>query len=126
MDAAPGPALLESETPLRSPAPLHRSARRTPVFRWHAKVALVGLVFVLGLLQGTRTALGLAPLASPPAPADVSAPPARELDPIRGHFFRPPGSDAVRPPLSLRPVVWWPERPVPIAQACPTRPDESC
>ncbi len=115
MDAAPGPAPLESETPLRSLALLHRSARRTPVFRWQAKFALFGLVFVLGLLQGTRTALGLAPHASPAARTDVSAPPARELDPIRGHFFRPPGSDAVRPPLSLRPAVWSPERPVPFA-----------
>lgn len=125
MDAAPGLALLEPETPLRSPVPSQRSAR-TPLFRWQAKVALFGLVFVLGLLQGTRTALGLAPLAGRVAPADVSAPPARELDPIRGHFFRPPGSDAVRPPLSLRPVVWWPERPVPFAQACSARPDGSC
>jgi hypothetical protein len=126
MDAAAGPALLESEAPLRSLPPRHRSAGRTPMFRWQAKVALFGLVFVLGLLQGTRTALGLAPLASPAARADVSAPPARELDPIRGHFFRPPGSDAVRPPLSLRPAVWWPERPLPVAQACPAGPNGSC
>jgi len=82
---------------------------------WQVKSALVALVMVLGLLQGTRTALGRVPLASPPAPADVAAPPAREHDPIRGHFFRPPGSNAVRPPLSLRPVAWWPERPLPIA-----------
>ena len=89
---------------------------------WKGKTALVALVMVLGLLQGTRTALGPAPLAPPAAP-DFAAPPARELYPVRGHFFRPAGSDAVRPALRLRPVAWQPERSVPVAQLCPAARD---
>jgi hypothetical protein len=81
---------------------------------WQVRVALVTVVLVLGLFQGTRTALGRVPPESVAYVAPIAVP-VREHDPIRGHFFRPPGSDAVRPPLSLRPVAWWPERTMPVA-----------
>ena len=96
---------------------------------WQTKALLVALVLVLGLLQGTRTALGRAPLASPPATPDVAAPPAREADWRRGHFYRPAGSTASRPRLVLRPVVWRPAPAAPVARvarACAGRADRSC
>ena len=90
---------------------------------------LVSLVLVLGLLQGTRAALGrVSPASRAPTP-DVSAPPAREPDWRRGHFFRPAGSTASRPRLGLRAGVWRPApAPVPrrIARACVHRTDRSC
>jgi hypothetical protein len=76
--------------------------------------ALVALVFVLGLLQGTRAALGDIPLAEAPAAAEAPAePPAgvTEPDALRGHFFRPAGSDAVRPSLRLQQGRWSPGEP---------------
>jgi hypothetical protein len=81
---------------------------------------LVATVIVLGLGHGARTALGDEP---PPRPAELpdvaappahpSAPPARESDWRRGHFYRPPGSTANRPEAELRPRVWLP-KPLPL------------
>jgi hypothetical protein len=86
----------------------HRSARRKSVSRWWLQSLLVGIVFALGLLQGSRAALGRMPL--PPAP-ESAAPPVEgvlEADTVRGHFYRPQGSTALRPVLRLRPSRWLP------------------
>jgi hypothetical protein len=56
---------------------------------------------LLGFLIGAR-AVGV------PAPAGGSAG-VRELDRLRGGFWRPAGSDAVRPVLSLEPAAWTPD-----------------
>jgi len=80
------------------------------------RTLLVVLVMALGLLHGTRTALGSGIPASAIAPPDVAAPPARETDWRRGHFYRPAGSTATRPEATLRPRVWRPEPRV--ARAC--------
>lgn len=70
--------------------------------------ALVALVFVLGLVQGSRAALGDMPLGE--LPPVESAPPASvtEADALRGSFFRPAGSSAVRPTPSLHQSRWKP------------------
>jgi hypothetical protein len=85
--------------------------------------ALVALVFVLGLLQGTRAALGDMPLAEVPAAAgaETGTPAAgvSEPDALRGHFFRPAGSDAVRPALRLRQSRWNPAEAKRLALICP-------
>jgi hypothetical protein len=130
MDAAPDQARGTLEAALHAVASLHRSAWRTRLTGWQTRLLLVALVLVLGLLHGTRTALGDAPLASPPATPDVAAPPTHdEPDWRRGHFFRPAGSTASRPRLVLRPVVWRPAPPAPaprIARACTRRAEGSC
>jgi hypothetical protein len=117
------------EAALRTALGLHRSAWRTRMAGWQTRALLVALVLVLGLLHGTRTALGRVPPASPPATPDVAAPPTSEPDARRGHFFRPAGSTASRPRLVLRPVVWRPAPPAPaprIARACSGLADASC
>jgi hypothetical protein len=85
--------------------------------------ALVALVFVLGLLQGTRAALGDMPLAEVPAAAgaetETPAAGVGEPDALRGHFFRPAGSDAVRPTLPLRQSRWNPAEAKRLALICP-------
>src|SRR5262245_33541544 len=127
MLAAPG---LELPVQVALPAAghPHRSARRTTMTRWRSTLALVVLAMLLGLLQGARTALGRVPLTDPPAVHDIASPPAGELDPDRGRCLRPPGSTAMRPSLSLRPLAWWPTRTLPVAQVCAARgePVPSC
>jgi hypothetical protein len=75
---------------------------------WRTRALLVAVVTLLGLLHGTHTALGGIPLAAPPGAPDVAAPPRREPDWRRGHFFRPADSTATRPSLVLRPSAWQP------------------
>lgn len=82
------------------------------------RTLLVALVMVLGLLHGSRTALGIGAPPSAIALPDVAAPPAYETDWRRGHFYRPVGSTATRPEVTLRPRVWRPEPRV--ARACLT------
>ncbi len=80
------------------------------------RTLVVALVMALGLLHGSRTALGSATPPSAIALPDVAAPPAPAPDWHRGRFYRPPGSTATRPDPSLRPREW---RPAPrIARAC--------
>ena len=98
-------------------------ARREIVTRIWARSALVVFVFLLGLLQGTRAALGDMPLASdvaaPPPEASAAAPAAaREAGPVGGRFFRPTGSNARRPELRLRPSLWSPRPPERLALPC--------
>ena len=101
----------------------HRSARRNRVARWWLQSVLVGVVFVLGLLQGSRAALGrMPPLPELESPAGPVAG-AREVDSLRGHFFRPQGSTAVRPVLRLRESRWLPAETRRSALACS---DPSC
>jgi hypothetical protein len=83
---------------------------------------LVALVMVLGLLHGSRTALGSGTPPSAVALPEVSSPPARETDWRRGHFYRPAGSTAERPEVSLRPRVWRPEPRVALACLAQVRP----
>jgi len=119
MDATPGSDSLEFTPALPDARCAHRSARRKSVSRWWLQSALVGVVFALGLLQGSRAALGRMPLApafEPSARAEAPAADVREAD-KRGHFFRPEGSDAVRPELRVRPSRWLPGKRV--ALACP-------
>lgn len=71
--------------------------------------ALVALVFVLGLVQGSRAALGDLPLGElPPVAAPPPAAAVTEADALRGSFFRPADSSAVRPTPSLRQSRWNP------------------
>ena len=111
----PTPALPDARIP-------QRSARRFGVGRWWLQSALVGTVFALGLLQGSRAALGrmpLAPALESPAHVEVPAEYGLEADTVRGHFYRPKGSDAVRPALRLRQSRWLPADARRIARACP-------
>ena len=128
MDAAPGLAQETLEAALRVLSRAQRSAWRTRMTGWQVRTLLLVLVVVLGLLQGTRTAIGRVPLASPPAAPDVAAPPAREPDWRRGDFFRPAASTASRPRLRLRPVVWRPAAAASarVARTCTSRPNGSC
>lgn len=106
------------------PAP---AARHPSRMSFGARALLWSFVVVLGLLQGSRTALGSAPLPRAPAAADVASPPAREADWRRGHFYRPAGSDAERPRPVLRPVVWLHQPPpARVARRCAGRADGSC
>ena len=112
MDPTPGthsPALTCMVT---TALPLHRSERRTLVSSWWLRSALVAVVLVLGLLQGTRAALGDVPLGdaaeSVAAPADSPAVIPSERGGLRGRFFRPAGSDAVAPQLRVRRDRWAP------------------
>ena len=127
MELAPDLAseTLTAACPGAPPAPAAASFARST--SWGARALLVAFVVVLGLLQGSRTALGGAPLPSAPAAADVASPPAREADWRRGHFYRPAGSDAERPRQVLRPVVWLPgPAPSRVARSCAGRADGSC
>jgi hypothetical protein len=127
MERAPDPALLiPAAGPAAFPAPLAPPTSATGR-RWPLRVLLVTSVVVLGLLQGSRTALGSAPLPSALQAAESASPPAREADWRRGHFYRPAGSDAVRPRPLLRPVVWLPEpAPARVATRCAGRAGGSC
>src|SRR5262245_17274639 len=125
MDVTPGTDSLALTTmPTATPTP-RRSARSELMVRWWSRSALVAIVFVLGLLQGTRAALGDIRLdpASPEPAAELKAetPPAEVEEPaaLRGRFFRPDGSSAVRPALRLAPSAWSPEPAERIALACP-------
>ena len=103
-----------------------QSAPGPRVGRWWLQSALIGTVFVLGLLQGSRAALGRMPLAPTLAASTLAEAPAEdglETDTVRGHFYRPNGSDAVRPALRLRQNRWLPAEARRIARACP---DASC
>jgi hypothetical protein len=98
---------------LPAAAPPHPSPWRDRLVGVWGRGVLVAIVFALGLLQGSRAALGDIPLDEL---ADVAAPPTAdaavvESDALRGHFFRPPGSNAVRPELRTRPSAWSPAPP---------------
>jgi len=111
----PTPALPDARIP-------QRSAWRVSVGRWWLQSALVGIVFALGLLQGSRAALGrmpLAPALEPPAHVAVRVDDGLGADTVRGHFYRPKGSDAVRPALRLWQSRWLPAEARRIARACP-------
>ena len=126
MDATPGSDSLPLTLALPDARESRRRAQRFGVGRWWLRSALVGVVFALGLLQGSRAALGrmpLAPALEPSAHAEVPVAGELEADTIRGHFFRPKGSDAVRPVLRLRPSRWLPADAPRVALACP---DPSC
>ena len=58
---------------------------------------------LLGFLAGARAIGGLDPPASATVDAGV-----REKDRLHGGFWRPAGSNAERPTLSLAPVTWTP------------------
>jgi hypothetical protein len=126
MDGTPDRAALAlaPETAFSGLPPRHPIRGRRLVTGWKSTCALIALVVALGLVQGSRAALGSAPPAAPsdPAPPPAPAAGARELDPLRGGFFRPAGSDAVRPPQRLRPLAWWPGEAPRLAQASPVEP----
>ena len=65
--------------------------------------ALIVTTALLGFLVGARAVGGPAVAASVASEAGT-----RELDRLRGGFWRPAGSDAERPALSLEPVAWIP------------------
>jgi hypothetical protein len=123
MDATLGSDSLTPALALPDARESHRSARRVSVSRWWLQSALVGMVFALGLLQGSRAALGrmpLAPALESPAHVEVPAEDGLEADTVRGHFYRPNGSDAVRPALRLRQSRWLPAEAKRVALACPS------
>jgi len=123
MDATPGSDFPVPAAPLPA-APLpQRSARRELLASWWSRCALVAVVFALGLFQGSRAALGDMPLGDEGGPVSAAPPEApgdeaREPDALRGRFFRPLGSDAVRPTLRLRQSVWTPAGDTRLALAC--------
>lgn len=122
MDVTPGPdSLALTHMPPDAQAP-QRSVRRDILRSGWSRGALVALVFVLGLLQGTRAALGDMPLSELPAAAEAQAetpvPAVSEPDALRGHFFRPAGSDAVRPMLRLHQSRWNPDEAKRLAFVC--------
>jgi len=123
MDVTPGTDSQALTVMLPCEPPSHRSLRRDIMQSGWSRGALVALVFVLGLLQGTRAALGDMPLAELPAataaPAETPAAGVSEPDALRGHFFRPAGSDAVRPTLRLRQSRWIPAEAKRLAFVCP-------
>jgi hypothetical protein len=128
MDVTPGTDSLALTVMMPTTPPPHRSVRREFMIRWWSRSALVAIVFVLGLLQGTRAALGdiqLGTGSEPAAEAKAETPAAgvREQDTLRGRFFRPEGSSAVRPTLRLRQSSWRPAPTERLALACP---DSSC
>ncbi len=122
MDVTPGTDSLTLAAELPAAAPPHRSAWRRRMGRWWQDSALIGFVLVLGLLQGSRAALGPMPLAAAVSPAVTQSEPlaaARvEADALRGRFFRPQGSSAVRPALRLRQSEWRPAGDPRVALAC--------
>jgi hypothetical protein len=128
-DVTPGtgsPALTDMSTPSEAP---QRIERRDFLAGWWGRGALVALVMVLGLVQGSRAALGDISLDDAPkatvdaAPPVPPAPEEADASPLRGRFYRPEGSDAVRPALRLRQSAWQPESLERLALACP---DASC
>jgi len=124
LDVTPGTDSVALTVMLPTTSPPHRSARRELMVRWWSRSALVAIVIVLGLLQGSRAALGDMPLGaglepSAEAKAETPAPADPEQGELRGRFFRPAGSSAVRPALHLRPSRWIPAPGERIALACP-------
>jgi hypothetical protein len=120
MDATPGPVPV-ALTNVTAADPLHRTPRRKLRMSTWSRGLLVGLVFALGLLQGSRAALGDIPLGGDPEEPAAEAPATGSVEPdaLRGHFFRPLGSTAVRPPLHLRARTWKPAEPPRLAYSCP-------
>jgi hypothetical protein len=119
MDVTPGTASGALTHMSPSAQPPQRSSWMEIVQSGWSRGALVALVFVLGLVQGSRAALGDVPLAELPA-AEAEAPAAgvTEPDALRGSFFRPAGSSAVRPTPSLRQSRWNPADAKRFAFAC--------
>ena len=120
MDATPGTDSLAFATVSPAAPPPHRSAWRLRMGRWWLDGALISFVLVLGLLQGSRAALGRMPLSDVSEPPAVTAPPPAdvEADGLHGRFFRPDDSSAVRPALRLRQSVWRPAGESRVASAC--------
>ena len=120
MDATPRPVPV-ALTDVTTADPLHPNPRRNLRVSAWARSVLVGLVFVLGLLQGSRAALGDIALGGEPEPEAASDAVTGHVEPdaLRGDFFRPHGSTAVRPPLRLRTSTWSPAEPR-LALSCPT------
>ena len=124
MDVTPGTDSVALTVMLPTTPTPQRSVRREILVRWWSRSALVAIVFVLGLLQGTRAALGDIQLGAGPdtaAEAKAETPAAGEREPadLRGRFFRPAGSNAVRPALRLRQGSWSPASDERLALACP-------
>ena len=117
MDATPGTEPLVAAAALPAPPVSHPTPRRRRVRRAWIDGALIGAVLALGLLQGARAALGGFVLEVPPAALAQSEAPSGD-DALRGRFYRPPGSDAVRPPLRLEPHHWHPPSEARVALAC--------
>lgn len=69
--------------------------------------ALFVITALLGFLIGARAVGTPSPAASAPSVAAG----VREMDPLRGGFWRPVGSDAQRPVARLAPVSWTPSAP---------------
>jgi hypothetical protein len=72
--------------------------------------ALMVTAALAGLSLGAHTALGASPRDVERA-APVAG--ASEPDRLRGTFWRPAGSDAVRPTVSVRRVAWTPPETAP-------------
>lgn len=124
MDVTPGSDSLALTPMLPATPPSHRSVWRELMAAWWSRSALVALVIVLGLVQGSRAALGDIALdsgAEAAAESQAETPGPAELEPaaLRGRFYRPAGSDAVRPALRLRQGSWHPARAERFALACP-------
>jgi hypothetical protein len=118
MDATPGPVPV-ALTDVSAAIPLQRSPQAKLAPGAWVRALLVGLVFALGLFQGSRAALGDIPLGeTEPAAAEAPAGGHVEPDALRGDFFRPLGSTAVRPTLQLRARTWTPAEPTRIALSC--------
>jgi hypothetical protein len=67
---------------------------------------------LLGFLVGARAVGVPTPVGSAASSAAL-----REMDPLRGGFWRPAGSDAARPGVRLEPAAWAPaEASTPSAQ----------
>jgi hypothetical protein len=93
------------------------------MFRWWPRGVLVALSFAFGLLQGSRAALGDAPLPAEPATQVEPGPESPEVgagerDPLRGRFFRPARSNALRPLPRLHQSRWTPIPAPRLAQSC--------
>ena len=128
MDVTPGTDSLALTPMLPAKEAPYRSARRELMVGWWSRSALVALVIVLGLVQGSRAALGDISLdggaeAAAESTAETPAAAEPEAAALRGRFFRPAGSNAVRPELRLRQGSWHPTRAERFALACP---DPSC
>lgn len=121
MDVTPGPVPAALTLMLPAAQAPHRSERRPAMLGGWSRSALVALTFVLGLLQGSRAALNDAPQEPAPRPethAEAPGEASRESDALRGHFYRPAGSRAVRPLLQLRERRWEPNAALRLAEAC--------
>jgi hypothetical protein len=121
MDATPGPVPV-ALTDVTTAESVERTPRTTLRRTAWGRGLLVGLVCALGLLQGSRAALGDIPLGGEPEAPAAEAPAAGHVEPdaLRGHFFRPLGSTAVRPPLRLRATTWTPGESARVALSCPS------